>query len=398
MTKQEMYNEIKSRQLKTAEILDKIAFEKRELSNVERVTVDGYAEEIKEYERQMKTSEVAPKRVLESGAGISDDNFTLTSFLRNLADNKSFNDIEKDVIEMGKREMKNSGQSFTGTVLPLNFHNRATLQAGTSVVGSELVATEKFDLLMPLRAKSVLAKAGATIMSNLVGNFSVPIMTGSTAGWKGENITAGDGVNGFLTKEYSAKRLTVYLPVSRQLLIQNSVDAERKLQLDLVNAINQKLEETLLGSAAGDSTKPAGIFYGVSTTGDTTWANVVNLETTINANNADVDNMCYIVHPTVLGKMKTTAKNATYGSTYIAENSLINGYKFYTTTNLPTISGGKGTVFGNFAEMYVNFWNGMDIVVDNLTGAKEGIVNYIINLYCDGGVVRSDSFAKISLV
>jgi hypothetical protein len=91
--------------------------------------------------------------------------------------------------------------------------------------------------------------------------------------------------------------------------------------------------------------------------------------------------------------MKTTAK-ASNTAAFIAENQLINGYNYLRTTNIPTISTGKGILFGNFADLQMLFWNNMDITVDNVTGAKEGIVNYIINLYVDAGALRSESFAK----
>lgn len=396
MTKQEMYNEIKSRQLKSAEILDRIAEEKRELTNVERVTLDTYKEEIADLEKRMSTPEIQPSRILKVGGGLSDNKFSLTSFFRNLADNRSFTDLEKEIVEMGKKDMSKNGLAYRGTVLPYEF--RATLAAGTASVGQELVPEDKFDLIMPLRAKSVIAKAGATLLTNLSSNISIPVMNGSTAAWKGENVAAADGTNGFTEVEYSPKRLTVYLPVSKLLLIQSSATTEAKLQADLVNAINSKLEETFLGTASGSTTQPAGLFYGSTycggaVTGTTDWSKVVTLETTINTSNADVSGMAYILHPSTLGKFKTTQKTATYGDRFIAEDSLINGYNYLTTTHMPTISSGKGIVFGNFNDFYMNFWSGMDIVVDNLTGAKEGIVNYIINLYVDGGPIRSASFA-----
>jgi HK97 family phage major capsid protein len=394
MTKQEFLNEIKTRKMLRAEIMDTIEAQKRSLTNVETEKLEGYKAEIADFEAQIRSLDTqnSKKRIVKSNSSFNDEKFTLTSFLRNLK-NGSFTESEKEVIARGRELFDNTSTGYVGTPMPIEF-SRATLVAGTSTVGSELVPEEKFDLLMPLRAQSVLAQAGATILSGLKGNISIPTMTGTTASWKGEVVAADDGVNAFLETDFSPKKLTVYLPVSNLLLIQNSVSAEQKLQEDLVNAINEKLEATFLGTSAGSSTQPAGLFYGASygsITGATDWSKVVALETNVKANNSNGN--VYLVHPTTIGSMKTTAKAANT-ATFIAENSLINGYKFLTTTNMPTVSSGKGIIFGNFKDFYINFWSGMDVIVDNITGAKEGITNFIVTVYVDGGSVRSTSFAK----
>nr|DAQ01245.1 MAG TPA: major capsid protein [Caudoviricetes sp.] len=108
----------------------------------------------------------------------------------------------------------------------------------------------------------VLAKAGAHYITGLVGTVSLPKYSGSTVGWKGEIDEAADGAGTFSEVTFSPKRLTAYIDVSKQFLIQDSVGAEELLRNDLVKAISTKLEETILGSAAGDATKPAGIFNG----------------------------------------------------------------------------------------------------------------------------------------
>jgi HK97 family phage major capsid protein len=300
MNKLEILNEIKTRNLSIAEIMDTIKAEERELSNVEKINVESYKAEIAEFERQLKDLDKEPvklKRSIKIGSAVEDKKFSLNRYLRSIADPTfELNEIEKEVRNSIKSEF-----GVKGVGLPFEF--RSTLAAGTAGAGQEIVPEDKFNLIMPLRAKSVLAKAGATIYTGVKGNVSFPVMTGSTAAWKGENVTASDGTNGFTEVEFSPKRLTVYLAVSKLLLLQDTVDAEAKLQADLVNAINQKLEATILGADAGSTTQPAGLFYGasysnggVTVTGSTSWAKVVALETGINSSNADVDSMYYIVH------------------------------------------------------------------------------------------------------
>lgn len=399
MTKQEYLDGIKAMKVRNAEILDTIeARENKKATNIEALELETNKAEIAEFERQIKTIDEGNKHKFTPVENVINENeFTLTSFLRNLKSN-SFSDVEKNVINIGKEQFNRCSINYTGVPLPLNF-KRATLAAGTTGVGKELVPTEKYDLVMPLRANLVLAKAGATILTGLQGNISIPVMTGSTAGWKGETEAAGDGNNGFTTVEFSPLRLTVKLPVSNLLLTQSSADVEAKLQQDLANAISDKLESTLLGAvSAATGVRPAGIFYGASysnggvqVTGTTTWDKVVALETGVKSLNSTGN--IYLVHPNTMGKFKTTPK-ATNQAIFIAENSLINGYPFLTTTNMPTISTGKGILFGNFKDYYILFWSAMDVVADNVTLADQGMTRYIINVYVNAGAVQPKSFAK----
>lgn len=323
------------------------------------------------------------------------EKFSLRSFLNNLAEGRNFNETELEIIEEGKRGFLGAGLSYRGATLP--FEVRTIAATGT---GLATVEEDKFNILMPLRDKLVFTQAGANMLTGLVGDISIPVMTGATAGWKGENVTAADGGNGFTEITLAPKRLTTYLAVSKQLLIQNSEAVDAKLLEDLVNAIKGKLESTVLGAVAGSTTQPAGLFYGASylnggvqVTGTTSFAKAVALETGVNAGNADVDKMFYLINPSTLGVMKTTAKAANTAA-FIADNGTINGYPYIKTNALPTVSTGKGILFGDFSQLYVAQWGNLDITVDNLTGAKDGIIYFIINSYWDVKQVQAASIAK----
>ena len=43
----------------------------------------------------------------------------------------------------------------------------------------------------------------------------------------------------------SPKRLTAYVDISKQVLVQDSLDVENAIREDIINAINTKLEELL---------------------------------------------------------------------------------------------------------------------------------------------------------
>ena len=101
-------------------------------------------------------------------------NFSLLKTIRSVSKNQPLDELTNAVIEQGKSEMRNAGLSAQGQlVIPTN-----EVRAIHSVTadGEKVVATEVFDILTPLRAKNVLAQAGATIYSNLTSDVKIPIM------------------------------------------------------------------------------------------------------------------------------------------------------------------------------------------------------------------------------
>ena len=77
------------------------------------------------------------------------------------------------------------------------------------------------------------------------------------------------------------------------------------LRNDLVKAISTKLEETILGSAAGDTTKPAGIFNGAESYDftDNAYGKTVDMESTLDGFDGLAEKV-YIVSPSVKAELR----------------------------------------------------------------------------------------------
>ena len=114
-------------------------------------------------------------------------------------------------------------------------------------------------------------------MTGLVGNVAIPMYSGSTVGWEGEIDAAKDGAGSFSEIELTPKRLTAFIDVSKQFLLQDSVSAEAMLRADIVKALSNKLEATILGDEAGSNKVPAGIFDG-ATAAALTYDGTVDME------------------------------------------------------------------------------------------------------------------------
>ena len=331
---------------KVEQIISNAEKEERKLNELESNELTEIRESIakKDLEiNQLKEDNNSILKIRNNNKSIMENKkFSLLKAINDVANNRTLDERAQAVVNEGIEEMRKAGQSYSGSIV-LPVEERSSIQATLEGAGIENVSEDKLNILEPLRANMVLAQAGANFMTGLVGDVSIPVYSGNTVGWKGEIEAAGDGAGSFSEVTLTPKRLTAYVDVSKQFLIQDSNSAEDMLKRDIVNALSEKLEQTILGAEAGSNTKPAGIFNGV--TADTTavkYADVVNMEATLE--NANVGgNICYIVNPTAKATLKTTSKDAGSGR-FLMEGGEIDGYPVYTSSAVAS----KGVVMGNF--------------------------------------------------
>ena len=377
---------------KVEQIISNAEKEERKLNELESNELTEIRESIakKDLEiNQLKEDNNSILKIRNNNKSIMENKkFSLLKAINDVANNRTLDERAQAVVNEGIEEMRKAGQSYSGSIV-LPVEERSSIQATLEGAGIENVSEDKLNILEPLRANMVLAQAGANFMTGLVGDVSIPVYSGNTVGWKGEIEAAGDGAGSFSEVTLTPKRLTAYVDVSKQFLIQDSNSAEDMLKRDIVNALSEKLEQTILGAEAGSNTKPAGIFNGV--TADTTavkYADVVNMEATLE--NANVGgNICYIVNPTAKATLKTTSKDTGSGR-FLMEGGEIDGYPVYTSSAVAS----KGVVMGNFEDYVIAQWGGIDLVVDAVTQAVNGKVRLVVSGYFDAKPRRANAFVK----
>ena len=259
--------------------------------------------------------------------------------------------------------------------------------------GVDVVETDIYDILEPLRAKNVLVAAGAKFITNLQGNVQVPVMSATQVGWKGEIAAADDGSGAFTSVALSPKRLTGKFPVSLELLAQDTLGVENMIRQDIVNAINEKLEATILGAGAGDLNTPAGLFHGYADTNVIAdFGDIADLEAKVEEKNV-YGNCKYIVSPKAKAKLRSTIKG-TAGVGMIMENGAIDGTEALATSNVPT---GK-MLYGDFSNLVIGQWDSviLDVVRDTESLAN-GCVTIVCNAYFDAKVAREGAIVAANV-
>lgn len=311
---------------------------------------------------------------------IMEKKFSLISAIRSVSNNKALDNLSQAVVEAGSNEMRKAGLNYVGQIqLPSNEMRGLTV----ADEGEDVVATDLMDVVTPLKAKNVLLQAGARFVPGLVGDLQYPVMSSANVSWEGETAKAKDANITFSNVKLSPKRLSVVVPISKQFIVQDSVGAEAAIREEIFNAINSKLEATVLGAEQGSTTQPAGLFYTASGTAVPTvsdFAKLTDFEAGLEDANV-VGDMKYLVSPKAKAALRNMVKGAK-STALVFENGEVDGTPALCTSNLKD----KFVAYGDFSNLVLAQWGNLDITVDNVTLAAEGQIRLVVNAYFDQGI------------
>ena len=178
------------------------------------------------------------------------------------------------------------------------------------------------------------------------------------------------------------------------MILQSSLDIEALVRDDMTQALAIAIDKGGL-EGSGSSGQPTGILNtgGVNTVtafaaAVPTFAEMVSLETAVAVDNALMGNLAYITDAATAGGLKTKAKDAGSGM-FVLERGEANGY--------PVIISQQATAgnvyFGNFNDLLIGMWGGLDITVDPYTASSSGTVRIVALKSVDVGVRHAVSFA-----
>lgn len=248
-----------------------------------------------------------------------------------------------------------------------------------------------------LRNQSSVMQAGATMLSGLSGNVKIPKKTAaSAAAWistEGGASSESEPTLGQVTM--APKTLGAFTDITRLMMMQSSLDIEALVRNDLSTAIALAID---LGALAGTGTsgQPTGVkntsginaptnFAGANPT----FAEVVAMETAVAEDNALSGNLAYIAPAGMYGALKTTAKDAGSGQFVVGPDGNMNGYNTIVSNQVTA----GDLYFGNFADLLIGMYGGLDIVVDPYTSSTSGTVRIVALQTCDVAVRHAVSFA-----
>lgn len=299
-------------------------------------------------------------------------------------------------IEASEAAAAKLGRTSRGITIPMDVMTR-DLNVGTASAGGNLVETQldSANFIDLLRNASALDQAGATVLTGLTGNVNIPRQSGAaTAYWVAESGSPTESQQSIDQIAMSPKTCGAFTDYSRKLMIQSSIDVENMVRNDLARVLALEIDRVgLYGS--GSSNQPLGLkdTTGVLTedfAADTpTFSEVVALESDVSGANALLGSPVYLMNSAMRGSLKTKAKDSGSGL-FVMEGGLVNGYEGVLSNQVAS----GDLWFGNFADLIIGYFSGLDLMVDPYTGSTSGTVRVVALQDVDIAVRHPESFSR----
>lgn len=335
--------------------------------------------------------------------------YSLVRAMSLLASGKALDGLEKEASDAVATRTKRDAQGFfvptdvqAVKLRDVRRDGQRALNAETATAGGYFVQESVLgsDMIELLRNKMYISQLGVTNLTGLVGDIAIPRQSGgATTYWLGEqdDTPESDQVIGQLTLR--PRRLAALTAYTKQLLAQSSVSVELFVREDLMKQLALAKDLAAI-NGLGSGGQPLGVMntsgVGSATFGATaTWGKVVSFETLVAQANADRGSMAFLTTPGVRGAWKTILKATgalVNGSSFIWDAGMVNGYPAEATNQVP----GDKVIFGNFNDMVIADWDGLDVVVDPFTQAGKGNVRIVVMLMTDVGIRHPVSFVVSS--
>jgi HK97 family phage major capsid protein/HK97 family phage prohead protease len=329
--------------------------------------------------------------------------FSFVRALRALANptDKRAQEAARFEFEASHAAAQRMGKTPEGILVPADVLRR-TLNTSTSgsaagdtggfSVATDLMAQSFIDLL---RNRTVAMQLGTT-MGGLVGNIQIPRQASGASGyWIGEDQDAPQDGLELDQIGMSPKTVAALSEITRRLLLQSSLDVEALVRRDLATALALTIDKAFF-YGSGSLNEPRGVvnYAGINsvdftTAGKPTFAELVEMESEIAADNADVSSMAYILNAKMRGQLKTATKFGTGTDQTIWESgNTVNGYRTEVTNQIEN----GDVIFGNFADAMIGMWGGLELNVDPYTHSAKGRLRIVAFQDVDFVLRRVESF------
>lgn len=419
---------------KMDELLKKAETEKRMISDDEAKDYDTLEKDWNNLDAHVTRLEAAETRNKKEASRLANENrnfnpgganpneglsdkeekdFSKFSIMRGLAlmaSGKPLDGIEKEVSDMASEEARMAGIDVNGFAVPSSFGvnkrgQTVTLQTtNPGDQGGKLVQTDVNEVIEALWAQNFLSELGATRLSGLQGDQLFPVqLTKPTIQSLTEIQQMTDDEILWGEVKLTPQRRGTTIPISKQLILQASIDVQKFVMDSIRKALDNKMNADAITELLSIITAPNNNLLALGANGAApTYDSLVALEGLLAANDADKDSIKYLSNPKVRAKLKTTQLfSGTNGDAVWSDNEL-NGYPAVVSNIVPsnltkgTSSGiASAIIMGNFSDLYVGLWGGMDFVVDPYSAKRKGQIEITANMFWHTKVVRPASFAGI---
>lgn len=307
-------------------------------------------------------------------------------------------------------ESMNMRPSRTSIMVPLDgfrsvLEDRINRREMNSMSGSApgLVAQQNLPTMFIDYVRTRIGVKNATFIAGLTGGpVTIPVQTSEAQVAWISGTTASPGTNQAVSATtvqvgditLTPHKLGAYVPIGLDLLLQGNPSATNIAVTSLMNAVARKLGTTMLkGNASDPAITGLATATGVQTAvianiASATWANITGMIGKVEGLEYNGPQE-FVMSAGDKATFKSIAKG-NYGSGFICEDGFIDGR--YVNVDGSLSSG--DIYYGDFSNIYVGQWGGIELMLDPYTQSLSGTVNVIVRLVCDIGIARPNTFVK----
>jgi HK97 family phage major capsid protein/HK97 family phage prohead protease len=307
-----------------------------------------------------------------------------------------------------------TGKAARGFYMPTNIgFGKRDQTVGSNSGGGFLKGTDHLanEFIEAVYAKLVIGQAGARTLQGLKGDVAIPKLSASVtnSAFVAENAAPSEGSATFAQVTMSPKTLAAFIDVSRKLMLQSDPSVEAVLREDIINTFARKIDEVAI--EGGASNHPSGIIASVSNNivglgsngAAIAYTNIVELIKAVEEDNAIRNDAStkFLGNSKVTAKLRTTAKQSSgvEGNFILEPNNTMLGYDYLSSSLVPSdLSKGSGSnlsalIFGDFSQVLLGYYSGVDVVVDPYTGSSAGTTRLAFFQDMDVAIRDENAFA-----
>lgn len=331
--------------------------------------------------------------------------------------------FEREVsVELSRRMGRETNGFFMPTDISLTGRRDAgDYLVGTAAQGGNLVETKLLagSFIEALRAKAMVTRLGATMLTGLVGNVEIPRQTGvANTQWISETGTVSKSGATFDKVPLKMKTIAAKSFVSRNMLMQASIGVESFVRRELITAIALGIDLAAL-CGSGEDGMPLGVanqagiltVEGGENGAPIDFDHLIEMETLVADANADVATMAYLANAVTIGAMKKIKDgNKQYIWKTITEtvkNGIpgeLNGYPVARSNQVrKNLTKGTATncselFFGNWSDLVIGEWGVVELLPNpySQTAYDNGGVEIRALQSIDVAVRHPESFCRMS--
>ena len=334
--------------------------------------------------------------------GLTDKEARNFSFLRAMRaqlfpNERAFQEEAAFEREASNAAAQRMGMSPKGILIPNDVLSRS-LTAGHASAAGDLIFTDARpgSFIELLRKRNFLTGLGVTILSGLTGPVGIPKQTGaSQVYWKGEGVAVAETEPSVGQVTMTLKEMSAWTRFSRSLMLQSSIDVESFVRNDLVTVMALEQARVAL-YGLGSASQPEGLKLttGINTkdfaANQPTYAELVDMETQVAADDADIGTMGYVTNATIYGGFKTTEKATGTAQFVLEPGGTVNSYG---VTRSNQVESGD-VFFGVWSQLVLGLFGAVDLQVNPYSEDKEGNIRVVAHQAIDYAVRHPQAFCR----